>query len=367
MDLQSARMNIQTNNYSIAELVVMLERKELRVNRDYQRGAELWPAGPRSYFIDTILSGFPFPKIYLFETYDRISRQVKKELVDGQQRIGTIADFVAGKFSVSGDSDFAGKKFEDLDEEQTQAFMAYSVSCDVIRNASRSDILEMFRRMNAYTLPLNEAEKRHSSYYGDFKWFINSLTDGLGDFLSSHVFTNRQIVRMSDAELISDIVLGIHKGVVSTSPSDLNKLYKENDSEFAQADALRPLIIDQFRIISERLPELTKTLMMKPYALYSLVLSLVYLNTGLPPISRQMAGIVPPANVDWQAAQERLISLARAHETKELDGPFGEYVWGCTGGTNRAPRRYARMRQILLAFGFTSIPAYEDVTPDNLQ
>lgn len=365
MNPQNGRMNIQTNNYSIAELIGMLERKDLRVNRDYQRGAELWPAGPRSYFIDTILLGFPFPKIYLYETYDRISRQVKKELVDGQQRVGTIEDFVKGKFAISGESKFSGKKFSDLDEDEMQALMAYSVSCDVIRNASRGDILEMFRRMNAYTLPLNEAEKRHSSFYGEFKWFVNSLTDDLGDFLSSYTFTTRQIVRMADAELISDITLGMERGIISTSPTELNRIYRDNDKEFGQAEATREAILEQFRVISERLPELTDSFMMKPYALYSLILSLIHLNRGIPAIADQMPGIQPPSTVDWQASQERLLALARAHETKEVDGTSAEYVWGCTGGTNRASRRYARMRQILIAFGFTSIPALNNGITSN--
>ena len=52
-------MNINTNNYSVLELIQMLDRRELLVNRDYQRGSGLWPPGPSSYFIDTILERFP--------------------------------------------------------------------------------------------------------------------------------------------------------------------------------------------------------------------------------------------------------------------------------------------------------------------
>lgn len=52
-------MLINTNNYSIGELLDMLERKDLLVNKNYQRAAGLWPEGPCSYFIDTILEGFP--------------------------------------------------------------------------------------------------------------------------------------------------------------------------------------------------------------------------------------------------------------------------------------------------------------------
>lgn len=71
-------MLINTNNYSIGELLDMLERKDLLVNKNYQRAAGLWPEGPCSYFIDTILEGFPFPKIYMYEFINRTDRRIKK-------------------------------------------------------------------------------------------------------------------------------------------------------------------------------------------------------------------------------------------------------------------------------------------------
>jgi hypothetical protein len=78
-------MNINGNNYSVIEIINMLERRELEVNNSYQRGSGLWPDGPSSYFIDTILQGFPFPKIYMYEYMDRPNRGLKKinRIVDG--------------------------------------------------------------------------------------------------------------------------------------------------------------------------------------------------------------------------------------------------------------------------------------------
>ncbi|EOD8995160.1 DUF262 domain-containing protein, partial [Klebsiella variicola] len=76
-------MLINSSYYSIAELVDMLSRRDLIVNSNYQRAAGLWPEGPSSYFIDTILEGFPFPKIYLYEFMNRSERKIKKEIVDG--------------------------------------------------------------------------------------------------------------------------------------------------------------------------------------------------------------------------------------------------------------------------------------------
>ena len=360
-------MVINSNNYSIAELVGMLRRHELIVNKEYQRGANLWPNGARSYFIDTILEQFPFPKLYFYEMYDRIQGKMQRELVDGQQRITTILDFIDGKFSISGESQFRGMQYSDLNEEQTANFMLYAVSVDVIRNASRGQILQMFRRMNAYTLPLNEAEKRHSMFQGDFKWFINSLADELSDFFSEYgVFTNRQILRMADAELISEIALTIEKGIVSTVPKELRGIYRRNEENgFPQAKVCHQQIVRSFRAIT-RFSDLAQSHLMKPYALHSLVVALIHLDENIPALKEQITlkhpkkvGIVCPN------AADNLLSLARAHETMEIDGAYSEYVWGCQAGTNRARRRLARLKGILEALG-NPIVRVEDKSLANL-
>jgi len=331
----------------------MLDRKELIVNKEYQRGSGLWPDGPGSYFIDTILEGYPFPKIYMYEYIDRPSRGIRKEIVDGQQRIQTIVRFYRNELRLRGDSKYDGRLFRDLDDEMQDHFLSYAVSADIIRNATRADILQMFRRMNAYTLPLNEAEKRHSSFQGTFKWFINSTADKLNEFFVEFgVFTNRQIVRMSDAELITDCVLAMERGVISTSPGDLRSVYRRYDDQFPYADVYRVQIEQAFTFVANELESLRGTHMMKPYALHSLVTALIHCRYGIESIDQQW-GVQTMGQfaIHPGRSSEALLALAQAHEVREEDGPFGVYVWGCVAGTNRAPRRTARVAAILRALG----------------
>ncbi|MGL9623282.1 DUF262 domain-containing protein [Bradyrhizobium sp. U531] len=346
-------MNINTNNYSIAEILNMLERRELLVNQDYQRGSGLWPYGASSYFIDTILEGYPFPKIYMYEYLDRTARGIRREIVDGQQRIKTIQRFYLNEFALTGDTQYAGRRFNELDEDKQEQFLSYPVSVDVIRNATKAEILQMFRRMNAYTLPLNEAEKRHSSFEGAFKWFVNQLADSLNEFFVSFgVFTNRQIVRMADAELITECVLAIERGVISTSATDLRSVYKQYDREFPYADEYRRKIAEAVGFIGQELDVLRGTHMMKPYALHSLIVALIHSRFGIQHIEEQFQ--VPSIGkfaIDPKAAASGLLALAQAHEAKETEGPYAIYVWGCLGGTNRVGRRTARIAAVLRALG----------------
>ena len=354
-------MIINTATYSISELVEQFDRHDLIVNRDYQRGTGIWPDGPSSYFIDTILEGFPFPKMYVYEYLTRPEHRTKKELVDGQQRLNTIRRFLADDLTLAQDSKFAGQKFSDLDEDDRIAFLSYPVAVDVIRNARPPEILQMFRRMNAFTLPLNEAERRHSSYQGAFKWFVNSTADDLSEFFISYgVFTAREIVRMADAEFISECVLAMERGVISTSPSDLNRIYQKYDEKFDDAEHYSNLINSSFQYLTANFDLLRKTKLMKNYALQSLVIALQFARYGNETLSKEW-NIQPIGRFssDPDRAVQGLLTLAQAHEAKELGGPYGRYVWGCMGGTNREPRRRARLCAILRILG-VAVPGEVD-------
>lgn len=331
----------------------MLDRKDLVVNRDYQRGSGLWPIPARSYFIDTIIEEYPFPKIYMYEYMDKAVRGIRKEIVDGQQRISAITSFYNNEFSLQGDGPNKGKKFSDLDDDLQERFLSYSVSVDVIRNAKRSQILQMFRRMNAFTMPLNEAEKRHSSFHGSFKWFVNDLSDELNEFfIEFGVFTSKQVTRMADSTLISDCVLSLERGIVSTNGSDLKNLYEKYDDNFPNADEYRRIIIDSFEFIAQNLGELRKSYMMKPYALQSLFTGLAHNRFRIKAI-QEGYGVEPIGAfaADPALSAERLLALANAHEGKETEGPHARYVWGCLSTTDRRPRRTARVAAILRALG----------------
>jgi hypothetical protein len=93
-------MKINHAEYTIVELIDMLNRKEIIINKSYQKSAGIWPDTARTYFLDTILEGFPFPKLYFYQSYDRANRKPIKELVDGQQRITAIKDFMENKFQL---------------------------------------------------------------------------------------------------------------------------------------------------------------------------------------------------------------------------------------------------------------------------
>lgn len=345
-------MKLEESKHSIAELVDLYNRGDMTVNEEYQRQPRLWPPAARSYFIDTILSGFPFPKIYLMERLNMATLRPAREIVDGQQRMMSILDYRNGKFALGKNSmHFEGLKFSQLSEDKQIEFLTYSVSVEVIRDATRPDILQMFRRMNAYTLPLNDAEKRHSEFFGVFKDWVNKLLDNWGVLIAEwKILTSRSIVRMEDAELIAEVVLALRAGVVSSSPAQLRKLYDEFDKEFPDADDWSARVNETFAFIQSQLSPIQTSFLTKPYAFLSLITALLHNRWGIPNLQDQ-SGIVTTGQftTDVPNSLEKLLALASAHETKDMNGEFKGYVEACKGGGNRVKQRLTRVTYLCKA------------------
>lgn len=344
-------MKVEEGKYSIAEIVDWIRKRDLIVNTEYQRGGGLWPAAAKSYFIDTILKGFPFPKVYFHERVDKQTKRPKREIVDGQQRLSTIVGFVDGQFSLGNNArGFEGRRFSELTEDQQESFFSYTVSVDVIRNADRSEILQMFRRMNAFTLPLNAPEKRHSEFFGEFKDWVNTMLDRFGPVLIDwNVLTSRQVVRMADAEFVADLALAIEEGIVSSSPTKLKALYKRHDEVFGNRATMDERIVGALTTVVSELSELQGTHMTKPHIFHSLVCALIHNRFGLE--GAENATELAPIGkyfLDRDQAVIHLKRLAVAHEEKDTS-EFVEYVNAASEGGNRAAQRAARVKWLCQA------------------
>ena len=218
--------------YPISDLLTWMDERTLILNAEFQRRS-VWPPAAKTYLIDTILQKRPMPNIYVRTQTNLKTRRNYREVVDGQQRLRAIHDFANGEFALGKNSGvFAGMRYEDLDEDAKETFLTYHIGVGQLFNATDSEVLDVFHRINAYSLSLNRQELRHGKYQGAFR---NTVVDSskrwtyLWDNL--RIVGVRERVRMADDELIAQMLGVILEGVRDGGQTAIERLYKKYDEK----------------------------------------------------------------------------------------------------------------------------------------
>jgi hypothetical protein len=336
-------VRVTTTNFTIAEYCAQMGRGEIVVNHDYQRSQKVWPPAARSYLIDTVLMGFPIPKLTLFQRTDRITRQTVKEIVDGQQRSQAFCNYLSGRYRLSPRSPNAGRRFTQLDEAAQQVLLEYSISADILVDASESEIRQLFRRINSYTVPLNDQETRHAVFQGAFKWFIVELTEKYSQSLKQiGTYGERQLTRMADAQLFSELVRALTDGIATSQPTDIEDLYKRYDDEFAASEGIQA----RFDAVFARLlpwEDLHRGPLLRPYNFYSLFLALTHLQSPVASLQEHYE-LGAPREIDEPTYLANLSSLAEALDQPDDHPELQEFMDAASSATNVREQRVVRFK-----------------------
>jgi Protein of unknown function DUF262 len=347
-------MKIIRNTIPISDIFNLMVENELTINRTYQRSQGLWPQNARSYFIDTLLNEFPFPKIVIRQIVDLKTKKTKREIIDGQQRLTTIKDFIEDKLKLSNVSrEYQGLQFSNLPDDLKSRFLSYEVSTDTVVSATEGEVLEIFRRINSYTLPLKEPEKRHASYQGEFKWFIKDLLDLYSPVLEKYkILTLRDVSRMADAELLTELCQIILDGVKSKNPQLLGKIYKEHDDSFLLKEDVRTKVTETLDFIKVDLNQVLESEALKGFSFYSLFSALIYNRYGIVNIftnDLDNLEVIGEYTVDTNQAIQNILELLDLAEQKDEKGKYSDFVKASTSTTTSSPNRKTRLKWFVKA------------------
>jgi Protein of unknown function DUF262 len=329
--------------YTIAQYCDMLERRQIVVNSNYQRSPQVWPAAAKSNLIDTILTGYPIPKIILSQKTDLETRKTLMEVVDGQQRTHAIREFFKGQLRLSR-GDFSGLTFEELEDDKKHEFLDYVISADIFASATEEDIREVFRRINSYQVPLNYQEHRHAVNQGEFKWFIHGMGQRYTTALVKLGAVNeRKVSRMADLETLTELAQLLMVGIRTASQSALNKLYADNDKTFPQRAEIEQRLDEGLGYIIG-LPEIHNTELTSRPNLYSLFAAVVALKFDLPQLDPEELGIHGGINENRETVVVNLTTLLSAlgaDEGARLE-QFSTFITASKAGTNTVKNRTLR-------------------------
>ncbi|MFJ8642274.1 DUF262 domain-containing protein [Streptomyces sp. NPDC093610] len=226
--------------FTIAEFLKWSDDKELNLNPKFQRGP-VWASPARSYLIDSIIRGYPIPKLLLRTNIDRDTRRTIRDVVDGQQRLRTIIDFAAGKFPLTAKAaEYRGYRYADLEDDEKDAFLAYKLTCEQLINASDEDVLEVFLRINSYAVPVNGSELRNARFDNYFSSYVKDLAREIPFVWELGVISNRDRVRMNDHSTVAELLGFMMRGVTEGADSDITELYESQietqESELPRKD-----------------------------------------------------------------------------------------------------------------------------------
>src|SRR6266480_6564706 len=135
----------------ITTIVSRIENRDLDLQPAFQRG-EVWSKVKKQRLIDTILRDWHVPPIHVIE----VAESRKQEVLDGQQRLAAIRDFIRGDFSVDGKIEpidkaivkLDGLKYRDLPHEWRRRFDQFTIRVFRIVDYEQAEPGELFFRLN---------------------------------------------------------------------------------------------------------------------------------------------------------------------------------------------------------------------------
>ncbi|MDO8531828.1 MAG: DUF262 domain-containing protein [Dehalococcoidia bacterium] len=180
------------------------KRDEIIVT-EFQRGW-VWKLAQASRLIESFLSGLPVPPVFFYR-----EESGKEVIIDGQQRLRTVAGFFKGElpdkspFYLKGVSkQWEDKNYEKLNESDKSRFRNSILRVIVVEQIDPQDtssMYEVFSRLNTGGTALSPQEVRNAACHSPFNDLLKDLNKL--DAWRSVFGTETPEPRMRDIELIA--------------------------------------------------------------------------------------------------------------------------------------------------------------------
>jgi hypothetical protein len=224
-------MRCTATELEIETISTRIKTDDINLQPDFQRG-EVWSIPKKRKLIDSILRGWRIPPIHVIENNNFVD-----EVLDGQQRLATIRDFLNDEIKVDGNLSpiddsilkLNGKTFSELDKDTQRKFKKYSVTIIRLTEYSPEEPAELFYRLNQ-PATLTSAEQRNA-FVGDTRNQIRDLVEMFeeaGADKETIGFTNS---RMAYDDVISKFCYVLEVGTLKRkiTSTDISEKYRSNN------------------------------------------------------------------------------------------------------------------------------------------
>jgi Protein of unknown function DUF262 len=234
----------------------------------------------KASLIETILLEYPIPELYMQQLIDSEGRQMHI-IVDGQQRIRSVIEFLSGEFELDEENPrWGGLAFEDLSLEDRKRIYEYDFLVRLLPEMPDTEVRAIFQRINRNTIALNAQELRHATYWGPFIRLMEDISDD--EFWSlSGIFSANDRRRMLDVEYISELAVAVLNGL-QNKKKNLEEFYQLYETQFDDAETLKSLFTRVLGEIGQILPDISKLRWKKKSDFYTLFLEFADHSGELP-------------------------------------------------------------------------------------
>lgn len=195
-------MNIQKNENELELIVNRIDRDDIDLQPHFQRG-EVWSPNKKKMLIDSILRGWQIPPIHVIQE----STGSKQEVLDGQQRLATIRDFLHDKIRIDGFLEPQNKEiqcihnhfFSELSLGWQRKVLQYELTVIRVMNFDPNEPRELFFRLNQ-PATLTAAEQRNA-FFGEARSDIKNTIKKI-----STIGFDEDFIGFSNSRLILDDV-----------------------------------------------------------------------------------------------------------------------------------------------------------------
>lgn len=188
------------------------------------------------FLIDSVLKEMPFPEIFVAAAPRQKGRTDRQQLlVDGQQRISTLMDYV------SPDPKVLHKtipKFTSLSPDERDKFLDYKVAVRDLGTKTDSEIRDIFHRINKTNYVLKSMEVFNARFNGQYIQYCTQLARQ--DFFTRHeVFTEVYQRRMHDRTFCVTLVTTLLDGGYYKRDEKNEEYLARYNDEFPDQDRIQ--------------------------------------------------------------------------------------------------------------------------------
>ncbi len=209
----------------------------------------VWSNFHKEKFIETILRGLPFPEIYMAQSGIDIDKiEASEVIVDGQQRLTTIKDYIDGLFIPSRSSKI--KKYSELTESEKKDFLKYLIIIRDLGDIEPAEIKEIFRRINLTRYSLEQVEIHNAIYDGKFISTAKEIM-AISSFSELEIFSDSEITRMADLLFILMVLSTIENESYFARDLEIEKFIIKFNDDYPSADLRKKRFIKVLKLIKE--------------------------------------------------------------------------------------------------------------------